>query len=378
MFIHIFRYRLLTLLRDRTLIFWTMIFPVILATLFNLTLRNIGENEKFNIIDIAIVDDAGYQENTQFQQTIKELSEGEEAMFNLILIDEDTSKDKLLTGDIAGYILVDDTMKVVINQSGINQSIIKIFLDQYSQTSSAITNIIMENPSAMSDVLSEVDSREVFSKEVSVSDAKPDSSLTYFYSLIAMACLYGSFFGLREVTDIQANLSNQGARLNMAPVHKLKSFLYRSMASLSIQFVEMLILMAYLRFGLGIDFGSKIGLVILTVFVGSIVGIAMGAFIGAIVKGNENSKVGICIGATMTGSFLAGMMVGDIKYLVDKNLPIVSLLNPVNVLSDSFYALYYYDNYDRYILNIMILIGFSVVFCFITYLILRRKKYASI
>jgi len=355
-----------------------MLFPLILATFFNLTLRNIGENEKFNIIDIAVINDTGYQENTGFQQTITELSEGEEAMFNLILLDEDIAKDKLLSGDIAGYILVDDTMKVVINQSGINQSIIKIFLDQYSQTTSAITNVIIENPNGMAQVLAEVASRGTFSKEVSVSDAEPDIALTYFYALIAMACLYGSFFGLREVTDIQADLSNQGARINLAPVHKLKSFLYSSMASLVIQFSVVMVLMAYLQFVIGINFGTKIGLVILTVFVGSIVGVAMGAFVGAVSKGNENSKVGICIGVTMTGSFLAGMMIGDIKYLVDKNIPILAHLNPVNVLSDSFYALYYYDTYDRFVVNLMTLIGFSVVFYFVTYLILRREKYASI
>ncbi len=378
MFIHIFKYRLLILIRNKTLIFWTMLFPLILATLFSLTLTNIDKGENFNTIDIAVVDNEGYKSNLQFQQTIEDLSKGDQAMFNLILVDEESGKEKLLAGDIAGYILVDDSMTLVINQSGINQSIIKIFLDQYSQTTSAISHIITKNPSAMSKVLEATDNREDFSKEVSVSDAKPDSTLTYFYSLIAMACLYGSFFGITEVTSIQANLSYNGARLNLAPVHKLKSFLYSLASALVIQFSEMLILVAYLKFILGVGFGTKIGLVLMTVFVGSIVGITMGALVGAIVKGNENTKIGICIGVTMTGSFLAGMMIGDIKYLVDKNLPIVSLLNPVNVLADSFYALYYYDSYDRYLLNLMILMGFSVVFCLITYQVLRREKYASI
>lgn len=378
MFIHIFRYRLISLLRDKTVIFWTMLFPLVLATLFQLGLGNIDETEKFNVIDIAVVENFGYEANLQFQETIKELSEGDDAMFNLILLDEVSAENKLLEGEIVGYILVGDSMKVVINGSGINQSIIKIFLDQYSQTTSAMTRIIMENPDNMATVLEDANRNESFLEEVSVSAAEPNSLLMYFYSLIAMSCLYGSFLGLREVIHIQADLSYCAARVNLAPVHKLRAFLYSSMSSLVIGFGELMVLMAYLRFGLGVDFGPKVGLVILTVFIGCILGISMGAFIAAVVKGNEGIKVGICIGTTMTGSFLAGMMVQDIKYLVAKNAPIVGLLNPVNVLTDSFYALYYYDNYNRYILNIAILIGFSVIFCFVTYLKLRREKYASI
>jgi len=378
MFIHIFKYRFLSLLRDKTLIFWTMVFPLVLATFFKLALGNLGEHEQFNIISIGIIDNEAYQNNSEFKETIKTLSEGDDAMFSVIIDEEAAVRDKLATGDIAGYIVVGDPMKVVVNQTGINQSIIKIFLDQYSQTSSSITTIIMENPSAMEGVLAEVNRDEEFSKEIPVSDAKPDNILMYFYSLIAMACLYGSFFGLREVTHIQADLSSQAARINMVPVHKLKLFLYSTASSLLVQFLEMMLLMIYLYFGLGVDFGPKIGLVLLTVFVGSIVGIGMGAVIAAVVKGNEDMKVGICIGVSMLGSFLAGMMFEGMKYLVDQKAPIVAILNPVNVLTDSFYALYFYDTYDRYITNMLVLLGFSVVFCLVTYRVLRRAKYASI
>ncbi len=49
-------------------------------------------------------------------------------------------------------------------------------------------------------------------KNAPIGNAPPDNSLSYFYSLIAMACLYGSFWGMNEVTDIQANLSDRAAR----------------------------------------------------------------------------------------------------------------------------------------------------------------------
>jgi ABC-2 type transport system permease protein len=89
-------------------------------------------------------------------------------------------------------------------------------------------------------------------------------------------------------------------------------------------------------------------------------------------------KVGIIISISMTGSFLAGMMYQGMKYIVAKNVPVLSWLNPINLLTDAFYCLYYYDGFSRYFLNILALSIFIVVFCLGVYLIIRRRKYASL
>ena len=56
MFLHNFKYSLKTLFRNKTLIFWTFAFPIILGTLFNLAFKDIEKNEMLEIIDIAVVD----------------------------------------------------------------------------------------------------------------------------------------------------------------------------------------------------------------------------------------------------------------------------------------------------------------------------------
>ena len=43
-------------------------------------------------------------------------------------------------------------------------------------------------------------------------------NLVYFYALLAMACMYSHSWGLRNATDIQADLSDLGARRSVAPV----------------------------------------------------------------------------------------------------------------------------------------------------------------
>ena len=56
MFLHNFKYSLKILLKSRVLLFWTFAFPIILGILFNMAFKDIENNEKLEIINIAIVD----------------------------------------------------------------------------------------------------------------------------------------------------------------------------------------------------------------------------------------------------------------------------------------------------------------------------------
>ncbi len=376
---HIFATRLKCLLRDRQTMFWTLMFPLILATFFNMAFSNLNSNETFHPIDIAVVNDTGYQQNKDFKPVLEEVSKGSDRTFNLTAVTRQEADKLLNDGKIKGYITVGSEIRLTVSDSGLDQNIIKSFLDSYQKTSSTTKSIISQNPaSVQSGLLDDLKNRKEYTREVSGNSAEPNNVLNYFYSLIAMACLYGGFFGMKEVTDIQANISQRAARVNIAPVHKLKIFLVSMSASLLVNFTELLILLAYLRFGLNIDFGAKTGLVLLTTFVGSVIGVSFGAFISALVTKGEGIKVAIMLAVSMTGSFLAGMMYQDMKYIVAQNVPILSYLNPVNLLTDAFYSLYYYDTLNRYALNMGILGGFIFVFCAVSYLIIRRQKYASL
>ncbi|MDW7661556.1 MAG: ABC transporter permease [Bacillota bacterium] len=375
MFRHIFIYRLKVLMKNKTMIFWTLMFPIALAAFFKLSFGGLVEQGTFRAIDVVVVEQVKQE---GFMGVMESLSTGDEPLFDMTVTDLETAKNMLEDETVAAIITVDDTIRMTVNQSGFGQSIVKSFLDQYNNTADAVSTILANNPSAHESIAEDLRSRVTYTVEEPITDAKMDITLNYFYALIAMASLYGSFFGMEEVSNIQANLSVHAARVNVAPVHKLKTFLYSTSASFLIQYSEMLVFLAYLRYILNVDFGDRFGLILVTTFVGSLVGLSLGAFVSALLKSNEDVKTGILIGTTMTGSFLAGMMFGDMKYIVQTKFPIVAILNPVNLLSDAYYALYFYDDYVRYSQNIMILLIFSFVFCAATYMIIRRRKYASL
>jgi ABC-2 type transport system permease protein len=149
-------------------------------------------------------------------------------------------------------------------------------------------------------------------------------------------------------------------------------------AAISVQVAQLTVLMLYLVYILKINFGDQIGYIALTGITGIFLGVTLGMLLSAALKTAESAKVGILIGVTMALSFLSGMMVMEMKYIISTNVPILAKLNPVNLLTDCFYTLYYYDDHHQFFNNIIMLWIFVLVFGAITYLILRRQKYASL
>ena len=91
MFFHNYKYRIKCIVKDKQMMFWTLLFPIILATLFNLAFSNLSSAENFSSINIAVVKDDEHEKNTEFIEVLKSVSNGEndKNLFNV----EYTSKD---------------------------------------------------------------------------------------------------------------------------------------------------------------------------------------------------------------------------------------------------------------------------------------------
>jgi ABC-2 type transport system permease protein len=129
---------------------------------------------------------------------------------------------------------------------------------------------------------------------------------------------------------------------------------------------------------LGVEFGPNFGFVMLTCVVGGVMGVTFGAFLAAILKGSEGLRLAVMLTVSLLSSALAGMMFPTIKYVVVEAVPILQYVNPANLVSDAFYALYYYGPGERFTLNLLLMLAFSAVFSLAVYFVTRRQKYASI
>ncbi len=354
---------------------------------------NIENSEKLNIIDIAIIDDENFNSDEIFKQTFKNLSdeENDDRIFNTKYVKEDVAKELLENDEIIGYLKIEEnTPKVVIKSSGINETVFKYITEEITGTAEIVKNKAEYNISKeMATGNFNIDYEKIYqdalelaqNQEVNIKDIS-SSNLSYtmieFYTLIAMACLYGGILGMTAINQNLANMGSMGKRVGVSPVSKVKLVLSSLIASYIIQLIGIAILFVYTILVLKVNYGNNLSLIILLAMAGSLAGLSIGLIVGTVLKCNENTKTGIIISITMLGCFLSGMMGITMKYVVDKNVPILNKINPASMITDGFYSLYYYDTLDRFWFNVSSLLIFSTVMIAFSYFSLRRQKYDSI
>ena len=393
MFIHNFKYSLKTLFRNKALIFWTFAFPIILGTFFNMAFSNIESSEKLDIINIAIIKNDDFNNNEIFKTAFEELSDknNDDRLFETRYTTEEEAKKLLEDEEIVGYMkLVNDEPKLTFTTSGINETIFKYVSEEITQTSNIIKNLSEEEiKKEMIAGNYNIDYESIYNRVIELTEEDnvrlnnvSNSNLSYtmieFYTLIAMACLYGGILGAVAINQNLANMTNQGKRVSVSPTSKGKIILSSVLASYITQLVGVALLFLYTIFVLKVDYGNKLGLDIALAMAGSLAGLSLGVAVATTIKSNDNVKTGIIIAITMLGCFLSGMMGITMKYIIDKNIPIINKLNPASMITDGFYSLYYYDTLDRYIFDIGSLLIFAFVLIAISYISLRRQKYDSI
>lgn len=373
--LNIYLTRLKILFNQKIMLWWALAFPIALSVLFYAALSGAYKNNPLDTIPIAVVNG-----NETFNQTLEgiDISESKK-MFEIYYKDEADAKELLNSGKIDAYILYGDSITMVVSESGINQSVVKSVLESFSRVNNTIQNIMILNGGTISNAdIKAIQSEQSFVEYSPEMTEQPDVLLNYFYSLIAMACLFASMYGVKEITEIQANLSPTAARINMTGVPKYKFILASLCAAYTIQVIVCFVLLAFLKFVLKINFGDRFLLVISACLLSCLFGLFMGAFIGSASKKDINVKSSLVTAFSLTGCFLSGMMVANMKYIVETYIPILKYINPANLISDALYSLYYYEDLDRYLLNMLILGVFTIILAILTYFLTRRSKYASI
>jgi ABC-2 type transport system permease protein len=359
--------------------FWTFVFPLCLGTFFYLGFGNLSNDNILSTVDVYIASESK-EEQLVNQMKVIYISEDEPLFQVNTEYSQDQLENKLNDNEIIGYIYTKDGEIIYkIAENGLKQTITKSFLDSYIQVNDLILSVSTSDPSKLPVVLADLSNPGDY-LEVAKSGTNPKANnfIIYFYALIAMACMFASYWGMGLVNDIQADVSPLAARVSVTPTHKLKLIVLYALAALTLHFIGNLGLIVYLRFVLNVEFANNIGLIILASFVGTISGITLGAFLSSIIRGSINKKEGMITTISMVLSFLSGLMNVDVKYLVTKNAPILGYLNPANLLTEAFYSLYYYSDLGKYFFNLLLLSILSVIMIIVTFLRIRGNKYDSI
>lgn len=379
MFIHLLKYKLKSLFREKDLLGWVFAFPLVLGTFFYLSFGNMINNEEYDFkpVPVALVS----EENTDaaFESILENLSKDtEDQLFKVTKTGKEAAKELLKDGKVDGILYTSPELSVTVAGEGLNQTIIKSFLERYLKDKAIYEQIGSTHPEKMEAAAGLLTKDIAFNKETSFSNTKMNNLSQYFFALIAMTCLYGSFIGTRSVEDLQANLSVIGARRGIAPAHKLKVICADYLGAVIVNYASVLLLFFYLIVILKIDFGTRIPYILTTGFLGSVIGVSMGTFIGSISQISSHLKGAIMSAVDLMLSFLSGLMFNNMKDIIEHKAPILNRINPAALITDCLYSLNMYENFDRFYSDIAIMGVIAVLFITGSYLLLRRTRYANI
>ncbi len=379
MFLHIYKYRLKSFFREKEEFFWCLIFPLLLFVCFQVAFSAIADKAwTFHSIPVAVVYE---QENELLEEVLTTIAADDsqgEAFLKITETNYESAKELLDDKKIDGIIIANKEVSLVVGQTGLNQTALHSFINMYLQQMDAIQNVAKDNPQMLEQLIASLSEEITFIKKDSIANGNMDPMESYYFSLIAFAALSGGYYGIRCAIQQMANSTKEGLRKSISGAKRGLLLCAELCATYTVHLIIMAVVVLVMFFVMKMDFGGKIGYVALTCAIGSFTGVSNGLLLGSIPKIKETLQTVIFVAYSLISAFLSGLMVGNMKILIEHYVPIVNRLNPATLISDSLYALNMFDTYDRYFTNIITLIVIGVLSLVAAILLTRRKSYASL
>lgn len=384
MFLNVFVNRFKIVLRSVDAILWSLAFALALGTLFYFAFKSIYKNAMNVTVDVAVVEGKEQYDSGNITDLLHEITyEDGTKMLNIKKVDMEEAKELLGAEEpsISGIIDLRDMsdIKLIVNENGLEASMLGGIVSILRQYSSIIVETIKSNPSNVSSVV------ESFNKNVKglvksepITGNNKDPYVTYFYNLIAMMAVMASMSGVSIPESCQANQSEVGKRVDCSPVNRV---LYEISGLLSTAIVKIAITiigLCYFIFVLKIDFGGDLPYIFMTAILATLLGLSLGFFIGHIGSFSKKTRENILTAVVVAGGFLSGLMIANIKSLIEVKCPIINRINPSAVISDAFYSLNMYGVSARFYHSIIYIVGLTIVFIVAGLIMSRRKSYASL
>ena len=142
MFIRLFTYRLRVLLRNRSLLFWTFAFPIVLGLLFNLAF---GDLDKIGGIEQSTVGIVSTNEANQkrFENVLKEIKQDGKVVFKSRVMTKKKAQEQLSDDKLSGYFTIDEKeIELFVSKSDTQQTVLKEVLNQYLQNTKKVETLL--------------------------------------------------------------------------------------------------------------------------------------------------------------------------------------------------------------------------------------------
>lgn len=408
-------------LRNRTALFWLVLFPVVLATMFTGMLGGLAEGYKVKPVPMAVVADANWDKAYSAQAVVTALADGtatpegsatgsgsgdsdnggtatdDQRLLTITETDSVEGAERLLAdGTAKGYLAADGGGRLALTLSrkaaiaasdstdgsglAISVAALKVAVDMYNRTDAVTRQALKDNPQALlsESFWSTVGYDARMTREITLTNFKPDVTARYFYALLAMACLMAMSYAANAVSMTQANLSALGIRRTVAPLRRSSQLLAGFLACWLCSFVALLIALAYIRYVCGVGIGGREPAAVVAVAVASFMTSSAGTLFGTIPKLQASAKAALISAVSCLLSLFTGLYGGFAMQLNDwivRNVPVLGAINPAQQVVNLFYSLMYYDGYGPFLRTCGTLLAMSALFLAVGVILLRRQRY---
>lgn len=384
----------------RPLIFWTYLFPIVLSLFFYMAFSKLGGDAEYEPVPVAVVlpeqDQTGSSDSQQgsavfLEHALEQISqEGSSQVFAASYVAREEAETMLEDGTVSGIIVVADEPEVIFRENGIDQTVIKSVVDQIEMEMIQISEMVYAqlgeadysslNASQIAALFDQAVQTYTAAK-VNIQDVSGEHInvvMVEFYTLMAMVCIYGGCIAQYGIDKHLPNMSGSGKRTSISCCSKSSLLFSSFLASWIVQLTGLVLLYAFLRLVLKIDFGTRPAYVALLTLTGSLAGTCLGIFLECALPLPVDTKDSILILVTLILCFFSGMMGVNFKYFFDQNAPLLNRLNPVAMITDGYYALYSYPTLSRFRTDLFSLLIFSGLLLALSAVSMRRLRYDSL
>lgn len=433
-----------TLLLTPSAVVWTLIFPIVLATVFNFMFEPMRSTGSVEAVDVAVVADDAW-EDSPFSQVVDTLSEADEPLLAVHPVaGEKEARVLLAEGSVAGAYVVDaagnegnaeqsgsDELDAVdaagpadaagaANGSGtaagssdvststssagstgapriilapagsgtgsdasydVNRAILESVATSYLQSEALIEELATHDPVALSDptTIENALGLSVSVREVSLTHAQPDSMVRFYYALLGMASIFAAQLAGESVWHLQPTSSAAGARRTVSSTSRMRLLIPTIGACWAVSTTFLAIAFGYICLTAHIDFSGREGLCLVGIAAASLLSCGIGALVGALPgRMGSDSRRGILMALTCLLSLFAGLYGEPTMELADTVahvFPAATWLNPVCLIRDLFYTVYYYDTLVPFSLRLAACAGIAAVLLAVSAAYMRRSAH---
>ncbi len=411
------RYTLINLIKTPGILIWTLVFPLVLSTVFVAMFSSIDKMAETQTVRVVVVSPPKDSSGVAFYAFLDEVGTSaadddggrdstndggrdanpESSLLDITYVATEEEAKTLVVDHLqdeqpyVGYVVLRDGLPEVFvigkqsasGSQSIGSSILSLVMNAYSERMSLVGQLAADNPAALENslVLKSLGTQAQVTQQVQLTLHHPQETVRFYFALLGMAALFGGSVGIVALQLLKPNISSLGARRAVGAMSHSKSVAGTIIACWIVCFTCLCVTFAYLRFVVQIDFGGQDAAALVILALASLLATALGCAISSIPKIPEDGKNGILTGVVCFASLFAGLYGQPTMELADaisKQVPALDLINPATQISQAFYSITYYDSYEPLIGHLLIMAIMTFVFFVLSVQSLRRQRYASL